>query len=584
MFRIRLCLVVVVSSLEGTVVSSVRQRSCRWWVVLAAAAMVVVVVGGPSGLVEGGEDDDPFASDPLGLVAHYDLTTELGSASDVFEVWFCHISGGPYGLSQVPVEAFVPVLGRSVGGYWSQASGGVYEVGFVVGGTVRDPSGGCRSGVREQSEGGSRAALIVEFNSFVSVGGAGTGTSGRWCSDGRSTWWCEGSYPANGRDAVVQAGGGPQAVPLPSAVVHEMGHTLGFPHSFTGLLPQSHGLREYDNPMDIMSGGGSTPYSVGMIAVNRYAAGWVLPEQVHVYEGGTVEMTLNNWGEGILMLAVPSGHEGMWLSVGARVQGSFNAAPADGVEVYVVDETSSVCSGQGPCWGPRRSVTPYPTDRNDRVAHVLTPGEQITWNDVTLTVGSQTGGGFVVTVSDGTRGSGRFTDDDGNTHEDDIERIARLGITVGCSVDPPLYCPDDPVTRAEMAAFLLRAVGQPRPTPVNTGQYVDIEDDKWYTNYAYALIQMGVDTGQNSLWRPNDPLTRLEMAEWLTRMFDQINPATVPQGLFGDINPADRSVVEGLYQTGVTRGCSDTPLLYCPDESVTRAQMASFIIRALPPN
>ena len=62
------------------------------------------------------------------------------------------------------------------------------------------------------------------------------------------------------------------------------------------------------------------------------------------------------------------------------------------------------------------------------------------------------------------------------THEDDIERIARLGITVGCSVDPPLYCPDDPVTRAEMAAFLLRAVGQPRPTPVNTGQYVDCEN------------------------------------------------------------------------------------------------------------
>ena len=55
-----------------------------------------------------------------------------------------------------------------------------------------------------------------------------------------------------------------------------------------------------------------------------------------------------------------------------------------------------------------------------------------------------------------------------------------------------------------------------------------------------------------------------------------------PQGLFGDVNAVEWSTVEGLYEAGVTKGCSTTPLLYCPDEPVTRAQMASFIIRALP--
>ena len=55
-----------------------------------------------------------------------------------------------------------------------------------------------------------------------------------------------------------------------------------------------------------------------------------------------------------------------------------------------------------------------------------------------------------------------------------------------------------------------------------------------------------------------------------------------PQGLFGDVNAVEWSIVEGLYEAGVTKGCSTTPLLYCPDEPVTRAQMASFIIRALP--
>ena len=40
-----------------------------------------------------------------------------------------------------------------------------------------------------------------------------------------------------------------------------------------------------------------------------------------------------------------------------------------------------------------------------------------------------------------------------------IEALADAGITAGCSDDPPLYCPDDPITRAEMAVYLAAALG-----------------------------------------------------------------------------------------------------------------------------
>jgi hypothetical protein len=40
-----------------------------------------------------------------------------------------------------------------------------------------------------------------------------------------------------------------------------------------------------------------------------------------------------------------------------------------------------------------------------------------------------------------------------------IEALAAAGITGGCSVNPPLYCPDDPVTRGQMAVFISRALG-----------------------------------------------------------------------------------------------------------------------------
>jgi hypothetical protein len=57
-------------------------------------------------------------------------------------------------------------------------------------------------------------------------------------------------------------------------------------------------------------------------------------------------------------------------------------------------------------------------------------------------------------------GSIDFTDDDDSIFEDDIAKIATAGITKGCN--PPAndrYCPDDPVTRAQMAAFTHRAFG-----------------------------------------------------------------------------------------------------------------------------
>ena len=54
---------------------------------------------------------------------------------------------------------------------------------------------------------------------------------------------------------------------------------------------------------------------------------------------------------------------------------------------------------------------------------------------------------------------GSFVDDDGNVHEGFIEAIAADGITRGCN--PPIndrYCPNDPVRRDQMAAFLVRAL------------------------------------------------------------------------------------------------------------------------------
>ncbi len=66
-----------------------------------------------------------------------------------------------------------------------------------------------------------------------------------------------------------------------------------------------------------------------------------------------------------------------------------------------------------------------------------------------------------------------FTDDDGNTFEEAIQRLASAGITKGCN--PPTnsrYCPERAITRGEMAAFLARGLDLPTPKAVPSGVHV----------------------------------------------------------------------------------------------------------------
>jgi len=42
-----------------------------------------------------------------------------------------------------------------------------------------------------------------------------------------------------------------------------------------------------------------------------------------------------------------------------------------------------------------------------------------------------------------------------------IEQLAREGVTSGCGTSPAVYCPEDPVTRGQMAVFLVRAFNLP---------------------------------------------------------------------------------------------------------------------------
>ena len=103
-----------------------------------------------------------------------------------------------------------------------------------------------------------------------------------------------------------------------------------------------------------------------------------------------------------------------------------------------------------------------------------------------------------------------------------IVAIYDEGITTGCSTNPLRYCPQDDVTREQMAAFIVRAVeGEPPANYCATGSpFQDVSPGSIFCKYIKRLSELGIATGcGDGNYCPNDTVTRAQMAAFLARAF-----------------------------------------------------------------
>ena len=211
----------------------------------------------------------------------------------------------------------------------------------------------------------------------------------------------------------------------------------------------------------------------------------------------------------------------------------------------------------------------------------ITLGTTITV-DLRLGNSKVSSGGFLITLTCSPKGHGRFIDDDGSIFEADIEWLAEQGITRGCN--PPLntrFCPDDFVTRGEMAAFLVRALDL---TDRLDDPFVDDDRSIFEADIeklAAAKITLGCNPPINDRYCPDRSITRGEMAALLVRALGYVDDGGGDLFIDDDdsIFEAD---IDRLGTARVTLGCNP-PVndRYCPGAFVTRAQMAAFLHRAL---
>ncbi|CAN5863590.1 hypothetical protein BH23ACT5_BH23ACT5_02130 [soil metagenome] len=172
---------------------------------------------------------------------------------------------------------------------------------------------------------------------------------------------------------------------------------------------------------------------------------------------------------------------------------------------------------------------------------------------------------------------GRFADDDDSEFQADIEWLAERGITRGCN--PPFqdrFCPGDPVSRGEMAAFLSRALG----IAGGEAAFVDSAGSVFEPDIgalATAGITRGCNPPDNDMFCPHDPVTRGQMAAFLNRAFG-LPPG--PNDFVDDDGSVFEEDIGALAAAGITRGCNPPQNdRFCADQSVTRGQMAAFLNR-----
>jgi len=165
-----------------------------------------------------------------------------------------------------------------------------------------------------------------------------------------------------------------------------------------------------------------------------------------------------------------------------------------------------------------------------------------------------------------------------------IERLYNAGVTGGCSTTPLSYCPENSVTRAQMAIFLEKGVHYPAAfTPPNVSSTFSDTTGHWAEDWIEALRNDGITGGcGTNLYCPEDPVTRAQMAVFLLKSkygSGYTPPAVGVSTGFSDVAVMHWAApwIKQLAAEGITGGCGAG--IYCPDSPVTRAQMAVFLVK-----
>jgi streptogramin lyase len=165
-----------------------------------------------------------------------------------------------------------------------------------------------------------------------------------------------------------------------------------------------------------------------------------------------------------------------------------------------------------------------------------------------------------------------------------VEDLFHNGITGGCSGGN--YCPTASVSRAQMAVFLMKSkLGALETPPPATGTvFNDVPSSNPFAPFIEQLAGFEISGGcGGGDYCPDNPVTRAQMAVFLLKAEHGSAYAPPPcTGIFSDVECSPTPAfavnwIEQLSREGITSGCGSGN--YCPGAPNTRGQMAVFLVK-----
>ena len=160
-----------------------------------------------------------------------------------------------------------------------------------------------------------------------------------------------------------------------------------------------------------------------------------------------------------------------------------------------------------------------------------------------------------------------------------VSQLTEQGVFAGTLCEDG-FCPDEAIDRKTMAVWVVRVLDEEDPGAVSESSFSDVDADSFHAPFVERMFALGVTRGcgDGSVFCPDDRVTRAEMAVLLSRAY---NLPEGPDPGFSDV-PDDAwyaAEVAKLAASAITKGCSDGTV-FCPARDTTRAQTAAVLHRA----
>ncbi|MEL4024057.1 S-layer homology domain-containing protein [Lysinibacillus endophyticus] len=173
-----------------------------------------------------------------------------------------------------------------------------------------------------------------------------------------------------------------------------------------------------------------------------------------------------------------------------------------------------------------------------------------------------------------------FTDvKPGSSHYEGIVSLYNQGIVTG--ITSTSFKPNQNATRGETAQFIANALNLDTTNVTNPG-FKDVPKGHKYYGAIAALYERGIIGGYGDEFKPNNLLTRSQIAKMLTLSFD-LNLAGSAKTKFTDVNKLSdtntKLYIQTLVDYSITTGT--TPTTFSPNGNLTRGQLATFLYRSM---